>query len=37
MGQGDINKILIYKESVSTQTNGFKLDKVKFRKEIGNN
>ena len=31
----DINKIHIVKEQVRTRTNGFKLDKSKFRKEVG--
>ena len=28
--KGDINKVLIVKEKVRTQTNGFKLDKFRF-------
>ena len=31
----DINKIHIVKEQVRTRINGFKLDKSKFRKEVG--
>ena len=33
----DINKILIIKEKVRTRTNGFKLDKFRFRKDIFKN
>ena len=35
--KGDINKILIVKEKVRTQTNGFELEKFRFRKFIGKN
>ena len=35
--KGDINKVLIVKEKVRTRTYGFKLDKFRFRKEIGEN
>ena len=30
------NKVLIFKEQKRTRTNGFKLHKFKFKKEIGN-
>ena len=33
----DINKVLIVKEKIRTQTNGFKLDNFRFRKDIGTN
>ena len=32
---GQRNKILIVKEKVRTLTKGFKLDKFRFRKDIG--
>ena len=35
--KGDINKVLIVKERIKTRTNGFKLDKFRFRKKIGKN
>ena len=35
--KGDINKVLIVKEKVRTRTNGFKLDKFRYRKNIGKN
>ena len=35
--KGDINKVLIVKEKVRTQTNVFKLDKFRFRKDVGKN
>ena len=35
--KGDINKVLIVNEKVRTRTNGFKLDKFRYRKDIGNN
>ena len=41
MGQGfqqrDINKVLIFREKVKTQANGFKLDMFRYRKAIGKN
>ena len=33
----DINKVLIVKEKIRTLTKGFKLDKFRFRKDIGKN
>ena len=33
--KGNINKVLRVKEIIRTQTNGFKLDKFRFRKHIG--
>ena len=35
--KGDINKVLIVKEKVRTWTNGYKLDKFTYRKDIGKN
>ena len=35
--KGNINKIIIVKEKVRTRTNGFKLDKFRYRKDIGKN
>ena len=35
--KGDINKVLIVKQKFTTRTNGFKLDKFRFRKEISKN
>ena len=35
--RGDINKVLIFSEHGRTRSNGFKLDKFRFRKEIGRN
>ena len=35
--KGDIHKVLTVKEKVRSQTNGFKLDKFRFRKDIGKN
>ena len=32
-----MNKVLIVKEKVRTRTNGFKLDKFRYRKNIGKN
>ena len=31
----DINKVFVVKEKVRTRTNGFKLDKFRYRKDIG--
>ena len=33
--EGDINKVFIVKEKVRTRINGFKLDKFRYRKDIG--
>ena len=33
----DINKVFIVKEKERTRTNGFKLDKFRYRKDIGKN
>ena len=35
--KGDINKVLIFSEQNRTRNNGFKLNKFRFRKEIGRN
>ncbi len=35
--KGDINKVLIVKEQGRTRSNGFKLDKFRFSKDIGKN
>ena len=35
--KGDINKVLIASNQDRTRSNGFKLDKFRFRKEIGRN
>ena len=35
--KGEINKVLIVKEKVRTRTNGFKLNKFRYRKNIGTN
>ncbi len=33
----DINKVLIVKEQGRTRSNGFKLDKFRFNKDVGKN
>ena len=33
--KGDMNKVFIVKEEVRTRIHGFKLDKFRFRKDIG--
>lgn len=33
--KGDINKVLVVREQGRTRSNGFKLDKFRFRKDIG--
>ena len=35
--KGDINKVLIVKEQGRTRNNGYKLDKFRFKKDIGKN
>ena len=35
--KGNTNKVIIVKEKVRTRTNGFKLDKYRYRKDIGKN
>ena len=35
--KGDISKVLIVKEKVRTRTNDFKLDKFRYKKNIGKN
>ena len=35
--KGDINKVLLVKEKVRTRRNGFKLNKFRFKKDIGKN
>ena len=35
--KGDINKVLIVREQDRTRSNGFKLDKFRFNKDIGKN
>ena len=35
--KGDINKVLIVREQNRTRSNGFKLDKFRFNREIGKN
>ncbi len=35
--KGDISKVLILKPNTRTRSNGYKLDKFRFRKEIGKN
>ncbi len=35
--KGDINKVLIVREQGRTRSNGFKLDKFRFNKDIGKN
>ena len=37
LNKGDLNKILIVSEQSRTRSNGYKLDKFRFRKEIGRN
>ena len=37
LNEGDTNKVLIVKEQVRTRSNGFKLDKFRFKKDIGKN
>ena len=33
--QGDINRVLIVQEQGRTRNNGYKLDKFRFKKDIG--
>ena len=35
--KGDLNKVLILKEQGRTRTNGYKLDKFRFMKDVGKN
>ncbi len=35
--KGDINKVLIMREQGRTRSNGFKIDKFRFNKDIGKN
>ena len=35
--KGNINKVLLVKEKVKTRTNGFKLDKFRYWKDVGKN
>ncbi len=35
--KGDVNKVLIVREQGRTRSNGFKLDKFRFNKDIGKN
>ncbi len=35
--KGDINKVLIAREQDTTRSNGFKLDKFRFKRDIGKN
>ena len=37
INKGDLNEVLIPTSNLRTRNNGFKLDKFKFRKEIGRN
>ena len=37
INKGDIDKVLIISEQDRTRSNGFKLDKFRFRREIGRN
>ena len=37
VNKGDINQVLVVSKQVRTRTNGYKLDKVRFKKEIGRN
>ncbi len=35
--KGDVNKVLIVRGNGTTRSNGFKLDKFRFNKDIGKN
>ena len=37
INKGDLNEVLIPTSNLRTRNNGFKLDKLKFKKEIGRN